>query len=88
MLRVVLMVILVIVQLSNGLRAQQLPSVKSKVYVIPFSHLDLYWACTQEECLSRGNYIISKAIQLAKDDPSFRFVIPKLCAGFGVRLKA
>jgi alpha-mannosidase len=45
------------------------------VYVVPFSHLDLYWACTQEECLSRGNFLISKAIQLAKQNPQYRYLL-------------
>lgn len=45
------------------------------VYVVPFSHLDLFWAGTREECLSRGNRIISKAIQLAQRQPEFRFLI-------------
>jgi alpha-mannosidase len=46
-----------------------------EVYVIPFSHLDLFWACTEEECLSRGDFIISKAIQLAKRYPQFRYLL-------------
>ncbi len=46
-----------------------------EVYVVPFSHLDLFWAGTREECLSRGNRIISKAIQIARRQPSFRFLI-------------
>jgi len=25
-----------------------------QIYIVPFSHLDLYWGGTQEECLSRG----------------------------------
>jgi alpha-mannosidase len=45
------------------------------VYVIPFSHLDLFWAGTREECLSRGNRIISKAVRLAQRQPEFRFLI-------------
>ena len=56
-------------------RAQQDNSGKPEVYVVPFSHLDLYWACTQEECLSRGNFIISKAIQLAKRYPQYRYLL-------------
>jgi len=47
----------------------------ASVYVVPFSHLDLFWAGTREECLSRGNRIISKAIQLALRQPEFRFLI-------------
>jgi alpha-mannosidase len=48
---------------------------KSEVFVVPFSHLDLYWGGTQEECLSRSNRIISRAIELAEKNPSFRFLI-------------
>lgn len=54
---------------------QQQGTGNSEVYVIPFSHLDLSWACTQEECLSRGNFIISKAIHLAEENPRYRYVI-------------
>ena len=32
---------------------------KREIYVIPFSHLDLFWAGTREECLARGNRIIA-----------------------------
>jgi alpha-mannosidase len=46
-----------------------------EVYVVPFSHLDLYWACTQEECLGRGNFIISTAIQLAQQNPQYRYLL-------------
>jgi alpha-mannosidase len=56
-------------------QSQQLDFRQSDVYIVPFSHLDLYWACTQEECLSRGNYIISRAIQLAQKYPDFRFLL-------------
>ncbi len=45
------------------------------VYIVPFSHLDLFWAGTQEECLSRGSRIIARAMQLAKEHPEFRFLI-------------
>jgi alpha-mannosidase len=58
------------------LKAQQAaPDKTPEVYVVPFSHLDLYWACTQEECLSRGDYIISKAIELAKRYPQYRYLL-------------
>jgi alpha-mannosidase len=45
------------------------------IYVVPFSHLDLYWAGTQEECLSRGNRIIAKAMRMTTQYPQFRFLI-------------
>src|SRR4030042_3565086 len=56
-----------------------LPACVSKaqvnVYVVPFSHFDLFWAGTKEECLSRGNRIITKAVQLATQYPEFRFLV-------------
>jgi alpha-mannosidase len=55
--------------------AQEQGADKREVYVVPFSHLDLYWACTQEECLSRGNFIISKAIKLAEQYPQYRYLL-------------
>src|SRR5215470_15763792 len=55
-------------------RAHSTPA-KREIYVIPFSHLDLFWAGTREECLARGNRIIAKAISIAKKDPQFRFMI-------------
>ena len=45
------------------------------MYVIPFSHLDLFWGGTEEECLSRGTRIITRAVQLAEEHPAFRFLI-------------
>ncbi len=50
-------------------------SSKLQVYVVPFSHLDLFWAGTREECLSRGNRIIARAIQIAEQHPEFKFLI-------------
>lgn len=50
-------------------------SAKAEAYVSPFSHLDLFWAGTREECLARGNRIIAKAIAIAKHEPEFRFMI-------------
>jgi len=46
-----------------------------EIYFIPFSHLDFYWGGTREECVSRGNRIIAKAIQLSKESPHFRFLL-------------
>jgi alpha-mannosidase len=56
-------------------RAQQQNPGSPEIYVVPFSHLDLYWACTFEECLSRGNFVISKAIQLALRHPEYRYLL-------------
>ena len=60
---------------AAALPAQQPPLASHEVYVVPFSHLDLYWGGTQEECLSRGIRIISKAVQLAGKHPEFRFLL-------------
>ncbi|HPS52884.1 MAG TPA: glycoside hydrolase family 38 C-terminal domain-containing protein [Phycisphaerae bacterium] len=46
-----------------------------EVSIIPFSHLDLFWTGTREQCLSRGNYIISKALDLLEKYDDFRFLI-------------
>lgn len=55
--------------------AQQNTQPAGEVYIVPFSHLDLYWAGTQEECLSRGSRITSRAMQLATEHPEFRFLL-------------
>jgi hypothetical protein len=61
---------------SLGSRAQIPPTADTNnVYVVPFSHLDLMWAGTREECLSRGCRIITKAIQIARRHPEFRFLL-------------
>ena len=55
--------------------AQQQNPANTQVYVVPFSHLDLYWACTLEECLDRGNFIIGKATQLALQSTRYRYLL-------------
>ena len=45
------------------------------ICVIPYSHLDLMWGGTLEECLSRGGRITDKAIQIAQRHPEFRFML-------------
>ncbi len=45
------------------------------VYLIPFSHLDLFWAGSREECLSRGAEIIQTALRLLDQFPEYRFMI-------------
>ena len=75
-LRFPLLAMLFLLACWPALCSAQLQSTENhEIYVVPFSHLDLSWACTQEECLSRGNFIISKAIQLAEQNPQFRYVI-------------
>ncbi|HWG19487.1 MAG TPA: glycosyl hydrolase-related protein [Terracidiphilus sp.] len=58
-----------------ALPAQNDVSPKKSVYVIPFSHLDLFWGGTEEEDLSRGNRIVARAMQLASDHKEFRFLL-------------
>ena len=48
---------------------------KSAVYLIPFAHLDLFWAGSREECLSRGAEVILTALRLLERYPDYRFMI-------------
>ena len=48
---------------------------KAPVYLIPFSHLDLFWAGSREECLSRGIEVIHTALRLLRKYPDYRFMI-------------
>jgi len=74
-LKAVTTLILLLALNPTLLRAQQAGPARRDVYIVPFSHLDLFWAGTQEECLSRGNRIIAKAIELAERYPDFRFLL-------------
>jgi hypothetical protein len=58
--------------LQAGFPAGQANPGASEVFIIPFSRLHLFWAGTEEECLSRGNRIITKAIQLSRSDRTVR----------------
>lgn len=73
--RAVIILVLSFVLDPTLLGAQQVAPARREVYIVPFSHLDLYWAGTQEECLGRGNRIITKAIGLAERYPDFRFLL-------------
>ncbi len=46
-----------------------------EVFFTPFSHLDLFWGGTREECLARGNGIIAQAIKLARESTEYRFLL-------------
>ncbi len=48
---------------------------KAPVYLVPFSHLDLFWAGSREECLTRGIEIIRTALRLLRKYPGYRFLI-------------
>ncbi len=68
-------VILLCVVASALVPARPLLGQRSSVYVVPFSHLDLFWGGTREECLARGNRVIAKAIRIAEQHPEFRFFL-------------
>jgi len=55
--------------------SKQCPTSAGPVHVVPFSHLDLFWTGTREECLSRGNYIIAQALDLLEKHGDFTFLI-------------
>ena len=61
--------------MPRAMAEQPTPPASREVYIVPFSHLDLYWGGTREECLGRGNRVISRAIEIARADPNFRFLI-------------
>ena len=48
---------------------------KAPVYLVPFSHLDLFWAGSREECLTRGIEVIRTALRLLRKYPDYRFMI-------------
>ena len=48
---------------------------KKAVFIIPFAHLDLFWAGSREECLSRGAEIIQNALRLLEKHSDFHFMI-------------
>jgi hypothetical protein len=45
------------------------------IFVMPFSHLDLFWLGNRHECWSRGARIFRQAIRLCRKDKRFRFLI-------------
>ncbi len=53
-------------------------SVKKEVFIIPFSHLDLFWGGSREECLSRGWRILHTALDLLEKHPEYRFLAESL----------
>ncbi|MFA6287608.1 MAG: glycosyl hydrolase-related protein [Opitutaceae bacterium] len=48
---------------------------KQPVYLVPFSHLDLFWGGSREECLSRGSQVIRTALDLLDEYDSYRFMV-------------
>ncbi len=48
---------------------------QSKIFVIGFSHLDLFWAGTREECLSRGSRVINTALDMLETYSEYRFMV-------------
>ncbi len=61
--------------LPVALFPQQRNEAQTEVYFTPFSHLDLFWGGTREECLARGNAIIAQAVKLAQQSAEFRFLL-------------
>ena len=48
---------------------------KQDIYLVPFSHLDLFWLGEREECLSRGSRIIRSALNIMRKHLDFRFLL-------------
>ena len=48
---------------------------KAPVYLVPFSHLDLFWAGSREECLTRGIEVIRTALRLLRKYPDYCFMV-------------
>ena len=45
------------------------------IFVLPFSHLDLFWLGNRDECLSRTFDGITKAMQFCRSNPEFRYLV-------------
>ncbi len=45
------------------------------VFVVPGSHFDLGWCATIGECLSWGDEIIKRAIEIIQEEPTYKFTI-------------
>ncbi|MCL6456885.1 MAG: hypothetical protein K6T85_02655 [Gorillibacterium sp.] len=46
-----------------------------KLSMMHSSHLDLFWAATQQDCLDKGVQIIGNAVRLASEDKTFCYFI-------------
>lgn len=46
-----------------------------RIYLVPFTHMDLFWLGEREECLSRGARIITAALDIVQRRPEFRFLL-------------
>ncbi len=51
---------------------------KPELAIVPFSHLDLFWAGTRRECLTRGIEILRTALELLERYPEYRFMIESI----------
>ena len=45
------------------------------IYLVPFTHMDLFWLGEREECLSRGGRAIAAALAILREHPEFRFLL-------------
>lgn len=68
---ILILVLLIILKFLNGRNIMA----KELVYIIPGSHLDLFWMGTSEECLKKGAEILKKAIEICESNSEFRFLI-------------
>ncbi len=46
---------------------------KTEIFVVPHSHVDLYWLDTPEICISRNVEALKKTLEILKVYPDFRF---------------
>jgi alpha-mannosidase len=67
-------VLLAFLLLSACLAAEQRPTA-IEFRVVPFSHIDLTWFGTPKEVDSRFSQILSDAIEKARSNPDYRFLI-------------
>jgi alpha-mannosidase len=72
--RYIKILILVVIFLFNSLIKGE-AKMKEEVYIIPGSHLDLFWMGTSNECLHKGAEILKEAIEICKDNHDFRFLV-------------
>jgi len=68
--KVLILMILVISPLIEGDA-----NMKEEVYIIPGSHLDLFWMGTSDECLQKGAEILKDAIDICENNSNFSFLV-------------
>lgn len=66
--------ILTVILIFNPLRKGD-TTMREEVYIIPGSHLDLFWMGTSDECLLRGAEILKEAIEICESNSDFKFLV-------------